>query len=60
LGGEADAVSEPAPTYVLKLRSNERDDKAAIRGLRWLLKRALRDFGLRCVGIATELIDDNA
>lgn len=30
----------------------------AIRGLRWLLKRMLRQYGLKCVEITTERMED--
>ena len=39
------------PIYVIKLRGNGRDD---VRALRWLLKRLLRSFGMRCIGISQE------
>jgi hypothetical protein len=37
--------------YVLKLTSPDGDD---IRRLRWILKRLLRQFGLRCISIEIE------
>lgn len=38
--------------YVITVRPeyNCREDEA-IRGLRWLLKRLLRQYGLRCIGL---------
>jgi hypothetical protein len=46
------AMSEPhGPIFILRLRGNGRDD---IRELRRLLKRLLRGFGLRCIGISQE------
>jgi hypothetical protein len=46
------AMSEPPrPIYVLRLRGNGHAD---IRELRRLLKRLLRGFGLRCIGISQE------
>jgi hypothetical protein len=44
--------------YVVRLRA-EHDDGATIRGLRFVLKRVLRSFGLRCIGINVELADNN-
>jgi hypothetical protein len=35
--------------YLLRLEAKPGDD--GIRGLRWLLKIALRRFGMRCVSI---------
>jgi hypothetical protein len=40
--------NEQSPLIVLTLRP-ERDD--SVRGLRWLLKTALRRFGLRCISV---------
>ena len=43
---------EKPRTYQITLTTlpNCREEKQ-IRGLRWLLKRVLRDYGLRCVRI---------
>jgi hypothetical protein len=40
-----------APTYMITLRA-ERDD--SVRGLRALLKRALRSYGLRAIDVREE------
>jgi hypothetical protein len=40
-------VARPAPTFVLRLRPGPGID--AVRALRWLLKSALRQHGLKCI-----------
>lgn len=37
-------------TFLLKLRSLRPDDQA-IRDLRWVLKKLLRQWGFRCVSV---------
>lgn len=39
-------------TYIVTLEAPQ--GKLAIRGLRWILKRSGRDYGLRCVDIREE------
>jgi hypothetical protein len=47
------------PKYVITVRpeANCREDEA-IRGLRWLLKRLLRQYGLRCIELEKREKDD--
>jgi hypothetical protein len=40
------------PIFVVRLRAT--DSAAAWRGLKWLLKRSWRDFGLRAVSVTEE------
>jgi hypothetical protein len=42
-----------APRYVLTLRARPGID--AVRALLWVLKRLLRQYGFRCVGLREEL-----
>jgi hypothetical protein len=49
---EAMLMSEtPRPTYIVHLRP-EPYCRDSIKALRQLLKRALRDWGLKCVGLS--------
>jgi hypothetical protein len=40
------------PTYVVRLQAQAGVD--AVRGLRWILKVSLRQFGLKCIDIHVE------
>jgi hypothetical protein len=42
------STSPPRPVYVLKLTAPDGGD---IRKLRWVLKRLLRQLGLRCISL---------
>jgi hypothetical protein len=41
-----------SPTYVIRLRALPGAD--GIRAIRWLLKLALRRFGLKCIAVRQE------
>ena len=43
----------PPTVYVVKLRSR-RAEAENVRALRWILKRLLRGYRLRCVSISEE------
>ena len=43
----------PPTVFVVKLRSNQ-PDSTNIRSLRWILKRLLRGYRLRCLSITEE------
>jgi hypothetical protein len=53
----SDATEAKAVEYVLRLRATRSAD--GIRGLRALLKVALRRFGLRAISVRQEVVERN-
>jgi hypothetical protein len=46
-------MSERQRIFVLRLQASA-NNAASTRSLRWMLKRLLRSYGLRCVSISVE------
>jgi hypothetical protein len=56
MNARLNAVEDDRPVFVVKLRPEPGID--AVKGLRWILKVSLRQFGLRCLDIRREETSD--
>jgi hypothetical protein len=58
MNARLNAVEDDRPVFVVRLQPLP--DVETVKGLRWILKISLRQFGMRCLDIREERSDSRA